>query len=292
MFILLKKVSAENISEKINQLLKKHDTEVLKKIENNNKNFSRDIESLKKDNIQYKKQILYLETLLEDLHNNLVQDRFCPICNSQIAAFLPFGEPLRQNAQCPKCGSLERHRLIYLFLKEKTNIFKENIQMLHIAPEKMFAEIFLGQKNIDYLPVDLNDKMPYVQEKMDIQKINYPNNTFDLIYCSHVLEHVPDDTKALKELYRVLKPNGKAIILVPIDHSLKETYEDPTINTPDLRLKHYCQSDHLRRYGLDFEDKLKKVGFNTSNEFIKSINAKNIKYYGINIADDLFDCTK
>jgi predicted SAM-dependent methyltransferase len=244
-----------------------------------------------KDNLE--KKTVYLETLLEQLHDNLGLDtKFCPICNSEIYAFLPFGEGPRKNALCPNCHSLERHRLSYLFLKEHSNIFNENIKMIHFAPEKIFSHIFSSQENIDYLPVDLNPNMDFVKEAMDIQNIKYPNNHFDFIYCSHVLEHVPDDQKAVNELYRVLKPEGTALIMVPINHSLNETFEDESVNTPELILKHYGQSDHVRCYGLDFQELLERNGFKCLKYSNKDFDKKSTDKYGLHINDEVFYCTK
>jgi SAM-dependent methyltransferase len=230
--------------------------------------------------------------MLKNIHFNIIDDRnLCPVCDSELPTFIPGGVNGRENAMCPKCGSLERNRAAYLFLKEETNIFDENIKMLHFAPERVLSEIFRKKENIDYLPVDLNPNMHDVKEKMDIQDIKYPDNTFDFIYCSHVLEHVPNDKKAMKELYRVLKPNGKAIIQVPLNPNYEETYEDPSFNTPELRLKHYGQSDHVRYYGLDFQKKLENAGFKASNEYVGSMDEKSLKKYGFK-NDNLFYCTK
>jgi len=239
------------------------------------------------DDINEKRnQMLYLETILEDIHDvSVLNKKFCPICNSEFLAFLPFGENPRKNAMCPVCHSLERHRLSYLFLKEKPNIFEENIKMLHFAPEEIFHNIFSNNENIDYLPVDINPDMPYVKEMMDIQDIKYPDNTFDFIYCSHVLEHVPNDQKAIKELYRVLKPGGSALIMVPINLSLKETYEDESVNTPELRLKHYGASDHLRYYGLDFQGMLENAGFKIKKYSKVDFDKESIKKYGLSWGD-------
>jgi ubiquinone/menaquinone biosynthesis C-methylase UbiE len=182
-----------------------------------------------------------------------------------------------------------------MFLKENTRVFKENIDLLHVAPEKVFYDIFRNQENINYLTADLNDKPHHVMEKMDIQDIQYPDNTFDFIYCSHVLEHVPDDRKAIDELYRVLKPNGKALIMVPLNRSLDKTLEDQSYNTPELRLKHYHQSDHLRYYGPDFTDKLEDAGFKIlldEIEFIENIDEEDIKKYGIDKIITFFYCAK
>ena len=220
-------------------------------------------------------------------------EKTCPICNSKSSTFLPYGIFPRRNALCPVCGSLERHRSTYLFLTEETNIFDEDIKMLHIAPEAIFAEIFSAKENINYLPVDLDDENLYVEEKMDIQDINYPNNTFNFILCSHVLEHVPNDRKAMKELFRVLKPYGNALISVPIRKSSNETYEDPAINTPELRRKHYGQEDHLRYYGLDFKEKLEDAGFEVvTDDYIKNLDKNIIKKYSLSYDDHLFFCTK
>lgn len=217
----------------------------------------------------------------------------CPICDFSSATFLPFGTANRKNALCPNCSSLERHRAISLYLKNKTNILHEKNKLLHIAPEIFFYELFSSLKNIDYLSVDLDTNKKHIKEKMDIQEINYPDNTFDSIICSHVLEHVPNDTKALKELYRVLRPDGHAIILVPINKNFEESYEDPAIQTPEERLLYYGQSDHLRYYGVDFEDKLKNAGFKIiSNDFIQNMDEKSLKKYALTDYDIIYDCTK
>ena len=134
--------------------------------------------------------------------------------------------------------------------------------------------------------------MDFVKEAMDIQNIQYPNDYFDFIYCSHVLEHVPDDHKAVKELYRVLRPGGTALIMVPIKHSLKETYEDKSINTQELIINHYGQSDHLRCYGTDFQELLESNGFKCLKYSNKDFDKESIDKYGLHINDDVFYCTK
>jgi SAM-dependent methyltransferase len=241
---------------------------------------------------KFAKKQLFLDMLLLQLDNLDIDKKLCPICNSEIYSFLPFSNNTRKNAVCPNCHSLERHRLSYIFLKNHTNIFEENIKMLHFAPEKTFSRIFSNQKNIEYLPVDLNPNMDFVKESMDIQDIKYPDDYFDFIYCSHVLEHVPDDYKAVSELYRVLKSGGAALIMVPINHSLKETYDDESVNTPELILEHYGQSDHLRCYGLDFQKLLESNGFKCLKYSNKDLDKKAINKYGLHISDELFYCTK
>jgi SAM-dependent methyltransferase len=168
------------------------------------------------------------------------------------------GSGLR-NAMCPVCGSSDRIRLLYLFLKTKTNLFIQPIKLLHLAPEKPLMDIFFKQRNIDYLTADLNPEN--VMEKMDITDIQYPKNTFDAIMCNHVLEHIPDDRKAMSELFRVLKPGGWAILQVPVSMILEATYEDFTVTSPQEREKHFGQKDHVRIYAMDYTQRLKEAGF-------------------------------
>lgn len=274
MFILLKRLSAEYILKKIDEKfnLVEKENQILK--------LQQKIESM--------------EIMLNDIHYQITNKKnYCPICNNYVDEFLPFGVVLRENALCPICGSLERHRLIYLYLKAKTSIFNKNVKMLHIAPEKILANVFRKYSNIDYLPTDLDKTRPMIKEEMDIQNIQYPDNSFDVIFCSHVLEHVPDDKKAMSELHRVLKPEGSAIIMVPINHSYKTTYDDPSINTPELRKEHYGISEHLRVYGLDFLDKLQEAGFNSKiDNYINEFTEETIRKYGLLKSDDIFVCTK
>jgi predicted SAM-dependent methyltransferase len=187
-------------------------------------------------------------------------ERFCPICQKTSSYFDLFGVKPRQDALCPHCGSLERHRLLYLFLREKMNFFNEDSKhrkMLHIAPENCLKELFEKQFCENYITADLY--ATNVKVKMDIMDIQYEDETFDIIYCSHVLEHVSDDRKAMKEFFRVLKKDGWAILNVPIIRD--KTYEDPSIVDPEEREKIFGQSDHVRAYGFDYVDRLRDSGF-------------------------------
>lgn len=187
------------------------------------------------------------------------QLRYCPICESS-SVFRPYGSVhLRPNAMCSNCGSLERHRLIWLFLDRKVGIKSLTPQktMLHVAPEQVLQNKFrrlLGKKYITA------DKYEPADVKMDITKIKYPAGSFDYIICNHVLEHVIDDLKAMKELRRVLKKNGWAILLVPIAN-MKSTYEDSNITSDEDRFREFGQHDHVRKYGHDYIERLKKAGF-------------------------------
>lgn len=185
--------------------------------------------------------------------------RLCPVCGKSSRRFRRYGAVPREDAQCVHCGSLERHRFLWLFLSRKTNLFDGTPgKILHVAPERCLEPRFREQLDGDYLTADLMD--PRAMVKMDITDIPYPDQSFDIIYCSHVLEHVDDDRKAMREFFRVLKDDGWAILLVPITRA--ETYEDPSIVEPLERLKAFGQEDHVRRYGPDYVDRLHDAGFN------------------------------
>lgn len=199
--------------------------------------------------------------------SQLVEKNFCPICNKYLE-FKPFGRSKRKRAQCPECGSLERHRLVYLLLKNKYEkiINEESIKLLHFAPEEVFFNIFKNKKNIDYYPVDINpdlfkSKNIEIREKINMEDMPYENGEFDFILNGYVLQCVNDDTKAIKELYRVLKYGGVCIILVPINKSSEITLEKEEYNTAELRKKHYGDKHHYRYYSMDLFGKLEHYGF-------------------------------
>jgi len=152
---------------------------------------------------------------------------------------------------------LERQRLIWLYLKDKTNFFESKLRVLHFAPIFYLQRFYKKLANLDYISADLNDTSAMIN--MDITDIKFEDNSFDCILCVHVLEHVRDDKKAMKELFRVLKPQGWAIIQVPI--KLDKTFENNTISTPEERLKYFGQEDHVRIYGLDYKERLEDAGF-------------------------------
>jgi SAM-dependent methyltransferase len=184
--------------------------------------------------------------------------RVCPVCGKSSRRFRPFGVVPRNDAQCAHCSALERHRFLWLYLSRRTNLFDGTPKkMLHVAPELCFESRFKKRLGDNYLTADLFNARAMV--KMDITNIEYPDQSFDVIYCSHVLEHVQDDRKAMREFYRVLKSKGWAILPVPVNDD--ETFEDPSIIAPLDRLKAFGQEDHVRRYGLDYVDRLREAGF-------------------------------
>jgi len=204
-----------------------------------------------------------------------------PINNKSYRKFLPYGYVnIRKNALSPGTLSLERHRLLWLYLQQETNFFKANFKLLHIAPEQAFYKRFKKMKNIEYVTADLYS--PLADIKADITDLPFSDHTFDVVFCNHVLEHIQDDNKAMKELYRVLKPSGWGIFQIPLAQQRDKTFADDSITDPDERTRIFGQYDHVRIYGMDYFDKLKAVGFRVEAiDFTKNISSKEIKKYGL-----------
>jgi len=202
----------------------------------------------------------------------------CPICDWKGDKFLPYGKIKRENAVCPECGAKERHRLLGLYLK-KTLDDKEPMKLLHFSPEKCLANLLKSYKNIDYISADLNPER--AMTKQDITHMDFENNLFDMILCVDVLEHIPDDLKAMRELHRVLKPRKYAILQVPI-HDADKTFEDFSITSPEDKEKYFYQKDHVRVYGRDYRDRLRKAGFNVKvDRFIDSLEEEEIEKFAL-----------
>lgn len=204
-----------------------------------------------------------------------------PIDGKNFSMFLPYGYGTqRNNVLSPSTLSLERHRLLWLYLKNETDFFtsKEKKKVLHFAPEQAFYKLFRNQKNLDYTTTDLLS--PLADVKADICNLPFPDNQYDIILCNHVLEHIPDDTKAMMELYRVLKPGGMAILQIPQDLTRKDTFSDDSITDPKERAKIFGQYDHVRIYGLDYFGKLRSIGFKVIEEdYTQKISAEEVEKY-------------
>ncbi|WP_309609644.1 methyltransferase domain-containing protein [Flavobacterium sp.] len=190
-----------------------------------------------------------------------------PIDGKSFKTFLPYGYGnQRNNVLSPSTLSLERHRLLWLYLQNETDFFTavEKKKVLHFAPEQAFYKLFRNQKNIDYTTTDLLS--PLADVKADICHLPFNDNEYDVILCNHVLEHIPDDTKAIQELYRVLKPGGMAILQIPQDLSRATTFSDDAIVNQKERAAIFGQYDHVRIYGRDYFDKLRSIGFKVIEE--------------------------
>ena len=203
-----------------------------------------------------------------------------PINSKSYSYFFPYGyNKQRKNALCPGTFSLERHRLLWLYLKKETDFFNSNNKILHFAPEQCFHKFFKSFfKN--YTTTDLNS--PIVDIKADICNLPFNDNSFDYILCNHVLEHIYDDEKAMKEIYRVLNKNGIAILQVPIDINSNLTREGRDIDNKQDRNKLFGQYDHLRMYGLDYFKKLKKVGFKVKNiDYLSKLKKEEVEKFSL-----------
>ncbi|MEG1622626.1 MAG: methyltransferase domain-containing protein [Alistipes sp.] len=210
--------------------------------------------------------------------------RMCPICDHSFRKFLPYGYVVsRENALCPTCLSLERHRLLYLFLQRQTTLFTLHPRLLHIAPEvclmKQLKKQYKGSVD-QYLTADLES--PLADLHFDIQQIPLPDNSFDVIFCNHILEHVIDDQLALRELYRILRIGGWGILLSPVDLDRAKTYEDDTITDPAERTRIFGQYDHRRIYGQDYSDRLRSAGFQVEDiDFAQTLTAEERHRYAL-----------
>jgi predicted SAM-dependent methyltransferase len=186
----------------------------------------------------------------------------CPVCEKSFRKFLSYGSKVaaRDNVLCPYDLTLERHRLMWLYLKRKTDFFtKPDLKVMHIAPEQCFHKKFQQQKNLDYTTGDLVS--PIADLHFDLHKIPLEDDQYEVIFCNHVMEHVEDDLQCMKELYRIMKPGGWGILQVPIDYNRDSTYEDASITTPEEREKHFWQYDHVRLYGTNYPNRLAEAGF-------------------------------
>lgn len=202
-----------------------------------------------------------------------------PIDGKSFKTFLPYGyAKQRNNVLSPSTLSLERHRLLWLYLQRETDFFSTPKKVLHFAPEQAFYKRFKKQPNLDYTTTDLES--PLADVKADICNLPFADNSFDMILCNHVLEHIPDDTKAMQELCRILRPGGMGIFQIPQDMSRAVTFQDDSITDPKERTLIFGQYDHVRVYGRDYFDKLRAVGFTVIEEdFIHKLTSEEVTKY-------------
>ena len=216
----------------------------------------------------------------------------CPICEKSFRKFLPYGRIPRNNALCPSCLALERHRVLWLYLKKSTNFFTEKLKMLHIAPEICFIARFKKMPNLDYITGDIES--PLADIEMDIHNIPFNDDTFDVIFCNHVLEHVKNDILAMEEIKRVLKPGGWAILQIPLFYPLSETtYEDDSIINPKDREREFGQDDHVRMYGKDFSQRIQRAGLKSEQiNWVEDQGQNFVERHALPLNEIIFRATK
>jgi SAM-dependent methyltransferase len=186
----------------------------------------------------------------------------CSVCGGSFRRFLPYNG--RPNAACPRCGSKERHRAAVAFWRDRLGLFTDPLRVLHVAPEHWLDRLLRAAPNLTYITGDLEPGKADIV--LDLTAVDSPDGSFDVVLCSHVLEHIPDDTKALSEIRRILTPSGRAFLVVPHDPALTDTYEDPTITTPEGREAAFGQFDHVRFYSrTGFEARVRAAGFEVEN---------------------------
>ncbi len=228
---------------------------------------------------------------LNFIQNFCLAKMFCPLCETTSEKFISEGEiKPRLNAMCPNCKSFERQRHLWLFLKRyHSEIFSKKMTILHWAPEGILCKKLGQHRNLAYIGADLFpiNRVGCSPQKLDITRINLESNSIDAVICSHVLEHVPEDRKALLETMRILKPGGWAIFMVPIYNDLKATYEDASITAPEDRKKAFDQRDHVRKYGWDILQRMKDSGFIVSTQLLKDLPLEQREYYGLNKYEDV-----
>jgi SAM-dependent methyltransferase len=212
------------------------------------------------------------------------------VCDSYQRAFEPHGVVRRPDARCPDCGSLERHRLAWLYLKEEMSFLDGSPRvMLHLAPEPALERPLRAVRGLTRITADL--LRGRIMVRLDVTRLPFGRSSFDAIYCSHVLEHVPDDAAAMRELRRVLRPGGWAILQVPV---LREvTDEDPTVVLPEERLKRFGQEDHVRTYGRDFADRLARSGFEVRvDDYAQRLAPEKRAYLGLDPRENIYLCRR
>ena len=208
----------------------------------------------------------------------------CPICGCRRRKFLPYGYVhQRDNALCPSCLSLERHRMLWLYLQNRTTLFDTRPQLLHIAPEvalmKRLRRIYTEVPE-RYQTADLES--PLADMHFDIQHIPLPGESVDVIFCNHILEHVEDDGVALAELYRVMRDGGWGVVLSPVDMEREHTFEDDSVTDPAERTRLFGQYDHRRVYGRDYASRLAEAGFEVEDiDFAAKLSEGAVKLYGL-----------
>jgi predicted SAM-dependent methyltransferase len=214
----------------------------------------------------------------------------CPCCGWRFRRFLPYGVNKRTNALCPKCGSRERHRLLWLYFKDRTDLFDKNHKVLHFAPEPIFERHFRTMPQLDYITADLSSSL--ASTKADITNIPCKDNSFDVVLCNHVLEHVPDDRRAMRELFRALAPGGWAIIQSPIDTRRAKTFEDHTIISPQGRERAFGQHNHVRIYGRDYRKRLENAGFRVKvDSYAEDLGEHTVSKHALKV-EEIYFCTK
>lgn len=227
------------------------------------------------------------------------EGRECPCCNGHFRRFSSYGIAgwRADDAMCPACGSLQRHRVLWLFLRDETPLVQRGGRLLHFAPERSLHRVLSGLQKLEYVTGDV-EMAPLVDQRVDITSIPFEDGCFDWVLCSHVLEHVPRDDLALAEIRRVLKPGGVALLQHPVDPTLASTFEDDSVTDPSTRERVFGQADHVRIYGRDFIDRLRTAGLDADQiEYVERLPEADVTRYRLHDAghmrsQDIYRCMR
>lgn len=213
----------------------------------------------------------------------------CPVCRAFLTAFEPAGQ--REGAICPGCSSRERHRALWVLFEERPELLAAARSLLHFAPEAFLRDRIAATAGLRYITGDLDPRRADLP--LDLMDLKLPDEAFDAVLCSHVLEHVPDDRLAMSELHRIVKPGGWVVVMVPLDVWREETYEDPSITDPQERLRAFRQEDHVRLYSPDIADRLRGVGFDVEEVPVAELaGPERARRHGLLRSDHVFICRK
>jgi SAM-dependent methyltransferase len=211
----------------------------------------------------------------------------CPCCGGRFRRFMV--DERRRVLVCPRCGSHERHRALWLYLRDKLR--RRRLALLHWAPEPALERRLRELPELDYTSADLDPRK--AMRKLDITAVDAPDASWDVILCSHVLEHVPDDRQAMRELLRVLRPGGFALLLVPVDSGRDQTFEDASLTTPEERSAAYWSEEHVRLYGRDFPRRLEEAGFDVTVERpVAGLDRRALLRHGLDPAEEIYVCRR
>lgn len=216
----------------------------------------------------------------------------CPVCGWRLRGFTHGGASLRSRPRgyCPRCNSKARHRRIWLFLEEHTNLFRSELSLLHISPKYSLSRRFVRMRNLNYVAGDIGNR-PNVDVRLNVSQLPFASEAFDAIICVHVLEHVEHDRAAMQEMQRVLKPGGWAVISVPIRLD-QTTYEDASIRTPSERKLAFGESTHVRYYGHDIVERLEDAGFEVTLDLADSVSQPVKDRFGLLDDENILFCRK
>lgn len=213
----------------------------------------------------------------------------CPLCRGEFPAFLPAGS--REGAVCPGCDCRERHRASWLFLEDRPDLLAGTDSLLHFAPEPYLRDRLDSMPGLRYITADLVPGRADLP--LDVTDLKLPDASFGAVLCSHVLEHVPEDRRAMRELHRILRPGGWALVMVPLDLRLESTYEDPSITDPERRVKAFLQFDHVRLYATDIAVRLRDAGFSVEEVPVaERVGSERARRHGLLRSDHVFLCRK